>query len=89
MVMAWSKAESRLGAAERGIRQFLDIGCAMPASPNVHEIAQEPRTRAQVASFFDGLDLIDPGVVSTVLWRPDLPATEAEAICYAAVAVKP
>jgi len=207
-------------AAERGIRQFLDLGCAMPASPNVHEIAQEitpsarvlyvdndklvdrharalltscpegrsdfqfgdlrapqpilaaarerfdltrpvavslfavlhllpdteqaldavrelvaplprgsclalshatfdplpehkrvelekfsqpdsshgpfqPRTRAQVASFFDGLDLIDPGVVSTVLWRPNLPATEAdaiseaEAICYAAAAVKP
>jgi len=27
--------------SERGIRQFLDIGCGLPASPNVHEIAQQ------------------------------------------------
>jgi hypothetical protein len=27
-------------AAEAGIRQFLDIGSGLPASPNVHEIAQ-------------------------------------------------
>ena len=27
-------------AAERGIRQFLDIGTGIPTSPNVHEIAQ-------------------------------------------------
>ncbi|ABW16084.1 protein of unknown function DUF574 [Parafrankia sp. EAN1pec] len=28
------------------------------------------RTPEQVASFFDGLDLVEPGVVSTPLWRP-------------------
>jgi hypothetical protein len=27
-------------AAERGIRQFLDIGTGIPTSPNVHEVAQ-------------------------------------------------
>jgi O-methyltransferase involved in polyketide biosynthesis len=27
-------------AARQGIRQFLDLGCGLPISPNVHEIAQ-------------------------------------------------
>src|SRR6185312_3921818 len=31
-----------------GIRQFLDIGCAMPDSPNVHEIAQHISPQARV-----------------------------------------
>jgi hypothetical protein len=29
------------------------------------------RTRAQVERFFDGFDLLDPGVVEIQLWRPD------------------
>jgi hypothetical protein len=29
------------------------------------------RTRAEVARFFDGLDLVDPGVVQLPQWRPD------------------
>jgi hypothetical protein len=28
-------------AAERGIRQFLDIGTGLPTSPNLHEVVQE------------------------------------------------
>ncbi|MEV5824713.1 SAM-dependent methyltransferase [Spirillospora sp. NPDC052242] len=31
------------------------------------------RTRAEFARFFDGLDLVDPGVTDVVEWRPDLP----------------
>ena len=30
------------------------------------------RTREVVASFFDGLDLLDPGVVKVTEWRPDV-----------------
>ena len=29
------------------------------------------RTRAEVARFFDGLELVDPGLVEIQLWRPD------------------
>ena len=29
------------------------------------------RTPEQIEGFFDGLDLVEPGVVSTPLWRPD------------------
>jgi hypothetical protein len=36
-------------AAEVGIRQFLDIGTGLPASPNVHEIAQQGDPAARVA----------------------------------------
>lgn len=29
-----------------------------------------PRTRAEVTKFFDGFDLVEPGVVFTAQWRP-------------------
>jgi hypothetical protein len=29
------------------------------------------RTPEEIASFFDGLELLDPGVVSTSLWRQE------------------
>jgi hypothetical protein len=33
--------------------------------PGVHRSAQ------QIASFFNGLELVDPGVVSCTRWRPE------------------
>jgi S-adenosyl methyltransferase len=30
------------------------------------------RTPEEIASFFDGLELVEPGVVSCPRWRPDL-----------------
>ncbi|HEY5988777.1 MAG TPA: SAM-dependent methyltransferase [Streptosporangiaceae bacterium] len=32
------------------------------------------RSRADILRFFDGLDLVDPGLVYAPLWRPDSPA---------------
>ena len=39
------------------------------------------RTVDEITSFFDGLELLDPGVVSVPLWRPDAtdPAPEVVA----------
>jgi hypothetical protein len=34
-------------------------------------IPQTNRTQAQVTRFFDGLDLIDPGIVPLNQWKPD------------------
>lgn len=54
-----------------------------------------PRTRKQITGLLRGLHPIEPGVVSTVHWHPDLePRADpsvgpAEAISYAALAVKP
>jgi SAM-dependent methyltransferase len=37
--------------------------------------AFQPRSRAEVMPFFDGLEMVDPGLVPVPLWRPDPPAT--------------
>ena len=49
------------------------------------------RTQAGVAAFFDGLDLVDPGVVPMQLWRPDggPGAAPDGPTAYAAVGRKP
>lgn len=51
------------------------------------------RSRAQVAGFFDGLDLLDPGIVPTDRWRPDgtpsAPSAEAANFIYGGVGRKP
>ncbi|WP_281467416.1 SAM-dependent methyltransferase [Yinghuangia seranimata] len=39
----------RFAAAERGIRQFLDIGTGIPTDGNVHEVAQSVLPEARVA----------------------------------------
>ena len=49
-----------------------------------------PRTRAEFARFFEGLDLLDPGIVTAPEWRPDdtesSRAVPADAAVYTAVA---
>jgi hypothetical protein len=49
------------------------------------------RTRAEVARFFEGLDLLEPGVVQPDKWRPaagdQLPGREVSS--WAGLAVKP
>ncbi|MFF8954516.1 SAM-dependent methyltransferase [Streptomyces sp. NPDC014894] len=48
------------------------------------------RTGAEIASFFDGLDLLPPGLVSCSHWRPD-PASPSPALVaqYGALGLKP
>ena len=47
------------------------------------------RTREEVARFFAGLDLVEPGIVSTPRWRPDSGIDPLEDPAYAGVARKP
>ncbi|MFH8441992.1 SAM-dependent methyltransferase [Streptomyces sp. NPDC018026] len=52
------------------------------------------RSRQDVARFFDGLDLLTPGVTVGHRWRPDLPAgpdapTDAQVSLWAGVGIKP
>ena len=37
-----------------------------------------PRDQEQVTRFFDGLDLLEPGLVATHRWRPDGPVAESD-----------
>ena len=37
----------------------------------------QARSRAEITRFFDGLDLVEPGIVFLPWWRPDAPPAEA------------
>jgi hypothetical protein len=58
-------------------------------------VAINPATRwaghAEVSRFFDGRDVLPPGLVSQNRWRPDRPAQddEPDVSCYGAVGRKP
>ncbi len=49
------------------------------------------RGRDEVTAFFDGLDLVEPGVVPILRWRPEeeTPFTDAQVALYGGVAEKP
>lgn len=50
------------------------------------------RTHSEIAAFFDGYELIEPGLAFTGLWRPEDPDDTGDAYrsgCYAGVAHKP
>jgi hypothetical protein len=50
----------------------------------------KPRTKAEVTAFFDGLDLVDPGVIRCPEWRPDRPQDAAgKSTMWGGVAEKP
>jgi S-adenosyl methyltransferase len=60
-------------ALSHGTADFHPPGTARRAG-QAYDKAAAPlvlRTRAQVAAFFDGFDLIEPGLVQAPLWRPD------------------
>jgi hypothetical protein len=69
-------------AGEAGIRQFLDIGTGLPT---------HLRPPEQLARFFDGLELLEPGVVSCPRWRPEPSSfgAPAEVDEFCAVGLKP
>jgi hypothetical protein len=54
-------------------------------------ITYTPRSQAEVAAFFTGLELVDPGVVPVLAWRPgDGPPGDSRAVhSYAAMGRKP
>lgn len=49
------------------------------------------RSRDEVAAFLDGLDVLDPGIVSSVEWHPaeETTTSVADAMCWVAVARVP
>jgi S-adenosyl methyltransferase len=50
----------------------------------------KPRSKAEVTGFFDGLDLVEPGVIRCPEWRPDRPEDAAgKSTMWGGVAEKP
>jgi hypothetical protein len=54
-------------------------------------ITTRMRSQAEVARFFTGLELVEPGVVPLLRWRPERsePLTDAQVALYGGVARKP
>ncbi|MDQ7904973.1 SAM-dependent methyltransferase [Phytohabitans sp. ZYX-F-186] len=88
-------------AAEAGIRQFVDVGTGLPTMQNTHEVVEGADKLAQsggvpyvlrspddLAACFEGLTLVEPGLVPIPLWRPDEPDPVA-IDAYGAVARRP
>jgi hypothetical protein len=67
-------------AGEAGIRQFLDIGTGLPTADNTHQVAQRVAPESK--------DLVEPGVVPLVQWRPDPDTEQAEIYSYCGVGRK-
>ncbi|MEU6672115.1 SAM-dependent methyltransferase [Streptomyces sp. NPDC046727] len=63
-------------------------GIAMYAAGGVTLVS---RSHAEVGTFFEGLDLLEPGIVSVADWRPEEPpaATDGPVSLYGAVGRKP
>jgi hypothetical protein len=64
------------------------------ATRDYNELARDPvtmRTHAEVCRFFDGLDLVEPGVVQLHRWRPDAgnPGTDRDLANYGGIGRKP
>ncbi|MFI9272370.1 SAM-dependent methyltransferase [Kitasatospora sp. NPDC052896] len=62
--------------------------------PAIYRATSAPlalRGKDDVAGFFDGLQLLDPGLVTAAQWRPDRPAeeTDSRVAIWSAVARKP
>jgi hypothetical protein len=66
-------------------------GASAVAASQRAGISFTPRGQTEVAAFFTGLDLVDPGVVPVLAWRPDdgAPADPRAAYYYAAMGRKP
>ncbi len=72
--------DGRRGAAWRCPQVASDIGTERGGRGALAEFTaevaalretQRHRTQAEVTRFFDGLDLVEPGVVPVQRWRPD------------------
>ena len=49
-----------------------------------------PRSSEEIARFFDGLELVDPGLVNVTRWRSDRPSdTPRRSLIYGGVGRKP
>ena len=81
LAMSHPTAEIHTEAIETSVRQYNSSG-----APPIRT-----RSRQELSRFFDGLELLPPGVVSCSLWRPGPSevGTPAEVTQYCGVARKP
>jgi S-adenosyl methyltransferase len=60
------------------------------AAAKAARITLVPRPQAEIARFFNGLDVVDPGMTPVLAWRPDEPPDDPRSAYYwAGIARKP
>jgi hypothetical protein len=59
-------------------KELVELGEAVKSVRNGASFTLIPRSRAEVRRFFDGLELVEPGLVSIDDWRPEGPPPEVE-----------
>lgn len=66
---------SHLAISHGATETFVPTGQRMTNASDVYQqrtaTPAKPRTREQIAQFFDGLDMVDPGIAWAPEWRPD------------------
>ena len=75
-------------AAERGIRQFIDIGSGLPTTRNTHEVAQDANPDCQVA-YVDNDPMVLAHARAMLADRPGVIAAEGDASAPAEVLAHP
>jgi S-adenosyl methyltransferase len=75
-------------AAERGIRQFIDIGSGLPTTRNTHEIAQDANPACRVA-YVDNDPMVLAHARAILADRPGVSAVAADAAAPAEILAHP
>jgi S-adenosyl methyltransferase len=78
--------------ADAGIRQFLDPEQIAEATARLNQLSRQHftlRDHAQVLRFFDGLELLEPGVVRVEEWRTPEAETQYRSAMWGGVRRKP
>jgi hypothetical protein len=60
----------------------------IPANARLGPTRGTMRDQAEVTRFFDGLELVDPGIVQAQWWRPAGPIADAEVAVWCGVGRK-
>ncbi len=91
MLMAAVPAGSSLSISH--VPNDMHMGQMSDMSDRLNRLLAQPstyRSRAEVTGFFDGLELVDPGVTPIQQWRPASPQeASAVAAMWGGVAFKP
>jgi hypothetical protein len=97
----WGVVGQLMDAVPPGSYLVISHGASDFLSPEARQLAQDvyaattaggatSRTFLEISRFFDGLALVDPGLVDIRAWRPDKPETPPErTLFWGGVATKP
>jgi len=74
---------------DMSVEEMAEMGARVEQLYQLTTASLVTRTRAQVERFFDGLDLLDPGLVEIQRWRPDERGSTLPGGFYGGVGRKP